>query len=133
MIQFCHFHFLNKKNSFHGYSRFHQENLPSLHKSLEYLPYFDIQNNSLVLRGVPIESDPSSYFKKNPPDINSYLFRRFLYSDLNFFPDAVNRKLKKWDEYGSRKIELNRMVLLNTLKDLRKNDHDFIFLIFHYL
>ena len=50
-------------------------------------PYFEIENDSLVLRGTPINQNPEEFFEENPIKIKSLLFRKFLYSKLNFLPD----------------------------------------------
>lgn len=96
-------------------------------------PYYSIVGNSLKLNGVPVDPDPDNFLKNNPPDINSYLYRRFLYSNLNVLSDSLNKKLKRWDEATQNKIALNTAILEGVLKKLKENNIDFVFLVFHYL
>lgn len=96
-------------------------------------PIYTLIGDSLKLGGVPIDPDPEHFIKNNPPDISSYLYRRFLYSNLNVLSDNLNRKLKHWDEATQNKIALNSAVLKRVVKKLRDNNIDFVFLVFHYL
>lgn len=96
-------------------------------------PLFAIQGDSVILKNVPLEGNPDEYFKKNPPEIKSYLWRRFLNSDMNFLPKTVTAKLKRERKYTDEKIRLNEKVLDAVLKDLRDHGVNFMFIVFHYI
>lgn len=40
-------------------------------------PHFIVQDNELVLRGVPLPKDPNKWFKKYPPTVLSYAYKMF--------------------------------------------------------
>ncbi len=96
-------------------------------------PVFEIQNDSLILKNIPVNNNADLYLKENPPDISSYLYRRFLYSDLNLLGDSINKKLKKWDYYNDQKRILNDKILSSAVAELRNKRHDFMFVVFHYI
>lgn len=96
-------------------------------------PFYEIINDSLVLKGVPVNPNPNDFIKNNPPDISSYLYRRFLYSDANFLSNDINSNLKHWKEVTNYKIELNSAILLKSIQTLRERNQDFVFVVFHYL
>lgn len=41
-------------------------------------PYFEMENNELVLKGTPIELNTDEFIAENPPEITSYLYQRIL-------------------------------------------------------
>ncbi len=92
-------------------------------------PYFILENNDITLKGVPINPVPANFFKENPPDINSYLFNKFIYSDLNpFKPNpGFDEKIR------SKILTLNEMILQKVVKKLRSSNLDFVFLIYEDL
>lgn len=96
-------------------------------------PYYEIRNDSLQLRGVPIESDPEKFFEEHPPRIKSYLWRRLLYTPRNPLPDYIKAKLKHEDAKNNYKAVLNERVLQDIVDELRGNNIDFVFLVFHYV
>jgi hypothetical protein len=89
-------------------------------------PGFAVKDDSLVIRGLPIEPHPKDFFRKNPPGITSYLYRKFLSSKLNFFPKSdrkVNKIIKEIKE-------VNEKIIVKTIQDLRKDGDDFFVLVF---
>jgi hypothetical protein len=89
-------------------------------------------DNRLVLSGTPIESRPEHFFSRHPPDIPSYLFRMFVYSEgrpLRFKSSFRTQPL----ELRSRIETINEYLLLDLVRDLRARDVDHLFLIFHPL
>jgi len=71
----------------------------------------------------------AEFFHNNPPQIKSYLFRRFLFS--RFCPESLALRLRNEKEQIRRKIEINKKILLKTLNELRGRNLDFGFVIFH--
>ena len=95
-------------------------------------PYYRVIDDRLVLSGVPIDSRPEHFFRRHPPDIRSYLFRMFVYSDGRPF------KLKRWlrprpAEVRSHIETINERILRDLVKDLRTRNVDHVFVIFHPL
>jgi hypothetical protein len=92
-------------------------------------PCFDVRNDSLIITGLPVEPEPAEFFRKNPVQITSYLYRRFLSSKLNIFPEnkkALNRVT------GQIK-QVNEKIISKTIQDLRYDSDDFFVLVFHAL
>ncbi|MBL4715924.1 MAG: hypothetical protein COC01_02285 [Bacteroidetes bacterium] len=92
-------------------------------------PYFTIENESLMLQGVPINNSVDDYYENNGPGISSYLYRYFLNSNLNFLP----KKTEDLDERIETIKKVNEKIILQIIKDLRGNEINFLFLIFHPL
>ena len=92
-------------------------------------PYYAIENDSLVLKGVPIDPIPSHYFETNPPEITSYLWKRFLNTKLNpyFDPLPTNNELR------NKILSLNKKIILRALSDIKKRNLQYVFLIFDEL
>ncbi|MBN2173405.1 MAG: hypothetical protein JW731_04695 [Bacteroidales bacterium] len=104
-----------------------------LHFRTGQKPFFEVEDDSLVLKGVPINSNPEEYLDANPTRTISYLWRKFLYSKENFLPKKTVDKLKGTNRYTRKKIEVNEKILLKTLNELRENNIEFVFVIFHTL
>ncbi|MCX6290579.1 MAG: hypothetical protein NT126_02290 [Bacteroidetes bacterium] len=96
-------------------------------------PFYNIEHDSLVLHGVPVESNPEDFFRKNPPSIKSYMYRKFLFSKINFLPAKLTSRLKHEEQYIEKKIRLNEKILDDVIIELRKSNIDFIFVVFHYI
>ncbi len=96
-------------------------------------PYYKIENDSLILQGVPIDSNPANYIQNNPPNIKSYLWRKFLYSDVNFLPSGLDSSLKHIERTKAEKLWVNGVILKSVIDELRNNNIDFMFVVFHYI
>lgn len=96
-------------------------------------PFYKIIDDSLVLSGIPINPRPDDFIKNNPPQIKSYLYRKFLYGNSNFLSEEITSRLKKEAEYRQKKIITNEKILKNVLSLLRNRNIDHCFLIFHFL
>jgi hypothetical protein len=92
-------------------------------------PYFELMDGELVLRGVPIHSDPQAFFAANPPTIPSYLFR--LWVQGNGWPQQVREYFKRLDHIRNKKVELNEKLLSNIIHELKNRNLQHILLIFH--
>jgi hypothetical protein len=93
-------------------------------------PHFAVEGGSLVLKGVPVEANPADFFRENPPQIRSYLWRRFLYARVNGVPAVVDRWLKGEKRRTAEKIDLNGRILDAVVDDLRRSRLDFFFVVF---
>ena len=71
-----------------------------------------------------------AYLKKYPPTINSYLWRKFLYSKTNFLPDWLTYRLTGEATNWERVRELNEAILSDAVRLLRQSKTDFMFLSF---
>lgn len=69
------------------------------------------------------------YVKNNPPHITSYLWRKFLYSDVNFLPEGMTEFCT--GELANREVvkKLNAKIIENIVNTLRKSKTDFVFLL----
>ncbi len=97
-------------------------------------PYYIINsNNELVFYTDKFKETNEQYIKSYPPRIVSYLWRRFLYSDLNFLPDGATEYLSG-EHANKKKIKrLNEILIKETISKLRESNTDFLFLIFAHL
>lgn len=96
-------------------------------------PYYEIVDDSLVLKGVPIESDPEKFFSGHPPQILSYLYKRVVFTPRNPLPDNIKSWLKRDAVKNDYKMKLNDKVLQLAMDELRRERIDFVFLVFHYV
>lgn len=92
-------------------------------------PYFLIEDSKLELKGIPITPNPDIFFATNPPQIKSYLYRRIIHSNL--LPKQIASFLRRDNDYISKKIQVNEKIILEIVKELRTNNIDYVFLIFH--
>ena len=93
-------------------------------------PYFERSGDSLALKGVPLYTDPDSFFVENPPQIWSYLWRKFLFSDANFFPENWNANFKQ-ETQSIEKIKYVCELILRDAAEFLKNQHtDYMVLVF---
>ncbi len=95
-------------------------------------PYLDEEGGKLKLKGLPIDLDPAHYFEENGVGINSYLYRRFLHSDMNFLPYRITSSLNKKYDWIEKKKRVNALLVKKITAELKANDIDFVFLIFHF-
>jgi hypothetical protein len=94
-------------------------------------PYYTLDvEGELQLNFLNHKSDPDEFINQNPPEINSYLWKLFLYSKLNFIPERIKRSLK--GEMKARIFikKLDKKLIHESVKELRENHIDFIFIIF---
>lgn len=94
-------------------------------------PIYRLINDQLVLSGVPIDSSFDSFLSNHPPEIRSYLFQMYVRNTWppwrlkNYFrAAALSEKQEKIEE-------INRRILFEIIRDLRKRQLDHVFLIFH--
>ncbi len=94
-------------------------------------PYYRIEDDSLVLKGVPLESNPQVFFQSNPPEITSYLWRRFIYTTLNPMPESMKVCLRGEEARNNLKMELNNRIMKDMIDELRQANIQFVFLVFN--
>lgn len=94
-------------------------------------PYFEVLDDQLVLRGVPINPNPNTFFRENPPEIKSYLFRLWFHSQAP--PWRLRRYLDNNAESERRQkaIQVCRKLILATIKELEEHHIKYVFLIFN--
>lgn len=91
-------------------------------------PYFEIENEVLQLKGVPINPNPNEYFTDNPPQVKSYVYRRILYG---YMPQNFIAWVNREESRITYKKKLNSKIILKIVKEMRDRDLDFVFLVFH--
>jgi len=57
-------------------------------------PYFEVESENLILRGVPIDPDPEHYWRSNPPGIHSYLLALLVRKLAAYVPELAARSRK---------------------------------------
>lgn len=92
-------------------------------------PFFIEQGDSIVLQGVPIDPDPAHFFSENSPDITSYIYRRFINSNLNPFYNTCDTDLKA----RKKIISLNKKIILSAFQEIKQRNLNYVFLIFDEL
>src|ERR1051326_6508693 len=91
-------------------------------------PYFAKESDSLKLCGMPVDPLPENFFKKNPPQIASYLWRRIVNSDLNpWFTPFMNEEEKK------KEMSVCGRIILRAYNEIKKRNLDYLFLVFNEL
>lgn len=89
-------------------------------------PYFEIENDKLILKGVPIYEDPEKYFTEDPPSIKSYLYARYKHSNLNKHYDPVNMP----DDVKEKMKNINNKIILELSELLKRQNIRYVFIIF---
>jgi hypothetical protein len=95
-------------------------------------PYFDLEDGQLKLKGIPINPNPEAFFEENGPGITSYLYRRFVYSDLNVLPYRIRKRMTRKDYYIKKKQDVNEALIQQVTFELRGANMDFAFMVFHF-
>jgi hypothetical protein len=92
-------------------------------------PYFEMEKNELVLKGVPMNPVPADFYVQNPPGIKSYIYARAVNSDLNpnFDPIEMPADLKE------KSLRLNEKIILELNEMLKNAGVDYVFMIFDNL
>jgi len=87
-------------------------------------PYFRIENATLLLQGVPVDSNPMEWLIRNPPQIKSYLLA-FVVRKL--------RSLRGGDiDYKRTEIErINALIIKEVVREARENDLPLLFVVFY--
>lgn len=94
-------------------------------------PYFEVLDDQLVLQGVPINPNPDTFFKEDPPEITSYLFRLWFRSQappwrLRIYLDNDSESKRR-----QRAIQVCGKLILATIKELEERHIKYAFLIFN--
>lgn len=94
-------------------------------------PYYTLDDNGeLKLNTSGFNPSPAEYLNENPPQIKSYAWKKFLYSDINFLPESLTQSLKGESQQREFLKKLNTKLLHEAAKELKESGVDFIFLIF---
>lgn len=89
------------------------------------------ENDSLIYDNSQLKKTQQEYLENHPPSIKSYLFRRFLFSDLNFLPMKVNRYLSGETHARGKILKLNSALIKEAIKMLRNSKTDFFIIVFN--
>jgi len=95
-------------------------------------PWYSLEADSLKLNGFPVWQDTDSFIHSFPPQITSYLWRRFLHSRLNFLPWKCNPGKKEEFRFMNEARSINEKIIVAAATEFRKMNIDFVFLIFHH-
>lgn len=92
-------------------------------------PFYQLHKDSLILKGIPIDSVPAHFFNHNPPEIKSYLLNRFLYSNLNIWKKnyGLDHRVRE------KVIRLNSAILHKVTDKIKSKNLDCVFLIYQSL
>jgi len=90
-------------------------------------PYFVHENNELKLHGVPITLSSKEFFDKNPPDIKSYLWRKFQNSPIYPF----EKKEISGEDYAENILAINEHMLQKAFTKLKSLGNNYVVLVFH--
>jgi hypothetical protein len=74
-------------------------------------PYFDIENDDLVARNVPIRATTREYVESNPPKIRSYFLRFVLFRLRPYVPEGWFNRLLNYETIQRKKLALNYRIL----------------------
>jgi hypothetical protein len=94
-------------------------------------PYFEVLDDQLVLRGVPINPNPDTFFRENPPEIKSYLFRLWFRSQAPPWRLRLYLDNDAESERRQKAIQVCRNLILATIKELEERHIKYVFLIFN--
>lgn len=89
-------------------------------------PYFELDDNKLNLKGVPMEPKASYYVENHMPDITSYLYRYMRNSLNNYIPKNDPRTIKVL----ANMIALNEQIIIKAHDMLKSSGVDYRFLVF---
>lgn len=92
-------------------------------------PFFSVEEEGLVLKGVPINPNSSEFFAQHPPEIWSYLLRLWAQGDGPLW--KIRRSVQGIDERYRRMANLNEAILLEIIRELRREDLPHLFVIFY--
>jgi len=73
-------------------------------------PYFDIQDDELVLRNTPVFLTRDEFLERNPPEIRSYFFRLFIFRLRPMLPERWFDGLFGYEETRAKKRIINRRI-----------------------
>ncbi|MEP7169274.1 MAG: hypothetical protein ABI855_07870 [Bacteroidota bacterium] len=88
------------------------------------------ENGELTLNTSKFNPDEKKYLEENPPQIKSYLWKKFLYSKMNFLPESCTQSLKGEKKQIEFLKKVNTKLIQQAADELRKTNTDFVFLIF---
>lgn len=94
-------------------------------------PYFEVLDDQLVLQGVPINPNPDTFFRENPPEIKSYLFRLWFHSQAPPWRLRVYLDNDSESKRQQRAIQVCGKLILATIKELEERRIKYAFLIFN--
>jgi len=90
-------------------------------------PYFVFEDNEIKLQGVPITLSSKEFFDKNPPDIKSYLWRKFQSSPIYPF----DKEEISGEDYAENILAINEYILQKAFAKLKSLGNNFVVLLFH--
>jgi hypothetical protein len=96
-------------------------------------PYFEVLDDQLALRGVPINPNPATFFRENPPEIKSYLFRLWFHSQAPPYRLRLYLNNVSESERRQKALQLSRKLILATIKELEERHIKYVFLIFNQI
>ena len=94
-------------------------------------PFYTLdKNGELVLNTSKFNPDEKKYLEENPSQIKSYLWKKFLYSKMNFLSESLTQSLKGETNQIEFLKKINTKLIHEAANELRKTNTDFVFLIF---
>ena len=84
-------------------------------------PYFVIEDNKLIVRGVPIDSNLEQWLQQNPPRIKSYF--------LSFIIQKLRQKRLTYKQ--TEKKQINALIIEEIVRESRDQNLPLLFVIFY--
>lgn len=92
-------------------------------------PYFKVENEALVLKGVPISQNPEEFFASNPPRVWSYLLRLWALGDGPLW--RLRQAVQGVEERRRNMEDINEKILMKIIQELRRGKSPHMFVIFY--
>lgn len=92
-------------------------------------PFFQVEDEALVLKGVPINQKPDEFFRLNPPNVWSYLLRLWALGDGPFW--RVRQAIQGVQERQRNMEGINEKILVEIIRHLRRQGAPHMFVIFY--
>jgi len=94
-------------------------------------PYFDHDENGLILRNSPNNLGVDEYLEKNPPEISSYFLRFVSFQLQCCIPESTFKWLLGYDIKHDKKIAINRLIL-ESIKSKAKTSASAMYTVLFY-
>lgn len=92
-------------------------------------PFFHIENDVLVLKGVPVDQRPTVFFQEHSPQIVSYLARMWANRDGRFY--RLRKLILGTEGQVLAKKAINEKIILAMDAELKRRNLPHLFLIFY--
>lgn len=92
-------------------------------------PYYEVEEEELKLKGVPVSQDSNEFFREHPPQIWSYLYRLWAVNGDRFW--RVRQALLGVEKRQRKVAEVNEKILNEMIAELNRRGLQHLFVIFY--